>query len=375
MSCNCYTPCEPSCPSYLGTTTTSSTTTTTTCKDANVCTDLTKDICVTHPGDVCAGIPKGQNLQDILLHFISMLPVPYNCTTTTTTTKAPVIITTTVIPTTTTTTCNCPSTTTTTSTSTTTTTTLAPCDCETYSLKNVSNVTQTYSYTNCSRVRFNNVSLAAGATILICVCDEDLTYNNNFILALGLGSGCNTSTTTSTSTTSTTSTSSTTTTTTAAPVCRQYRVQATIAGATWAAQTCYNVPVGGTISTSGASIYTGCIWSNTLVLTNATVKEIFPCPPPTTTSTSTTSTTSTTTLAPTTTTTTQACAQYAITSITGGFAKATLCGSGLESITGVGPGETILTPCVIVGSVVLNEATILYQIPCGFTTTTTTLGG
>lgn len=328
MSCNCYTPCDPPCPICSGTTTTSSTTTTTTCEDANVCTELTKDICVVHPGDTCYAIPEGANLQDILLHFISMLPVPRNCTTTSTTTKAPVTTTTTIIPTTTTTTCNCPSTTTTSTTSTTTTTTLAPCDCETYSLKNVSNVTQTYSYTNCSHVRFNNVSLAAEATVLICVCDEDLTYNNNFILAFALGGGCNTSTTTSTSTTSTTSTSSTTTTTTAAPVCQQYRIQSTALPASWSAQTCYGVPVGGSFTTVGQSIYTGCIWSNTLVLTNASIKEIFPCPSPTstttsstststsTTSTSTTSTTSstttTTTIIPTTTTTTLNCECYTL---------------------------------------------------------------
>lgn len=373
MSCNCYTPCDPPCPICSGTTTTSSTTTTTTCKDANVCTDLTKDICVVHPGDTCYAIPKGQNLQDILLHFISMLPVPYNCTTTSTTTKAPITTTTTVVPTTTTTTCNCPSTTTTTSTSTTTTTTLAPCDCETYSLKNITNVIQTYSYTNCSHVVFNNISLAPGATALICVCDENLTYNNNFILAIALGSGCNTSTTTSTSTTSTTSTSSTTTTTTAAPICEQYRVQATAIPASWSAQTCYGVNVSGTFTTVGQSIYTGCIWSNTLVLTNASIKEIFPCPSPTSTTTSTTSTTTTTTSAPTTTTTTQACAQYVVTSVTGGFVKASLCGSGLESITGIGPGETVLTPCVIVGSIILNEATLVSEIDCGATTTTTTV--
>lgn len=326
MSCNCYTPCDPPCPICSGTTTTSSTTTTTTCKDATVCTDITKDICVTHPGDVCAGIPKGQNLQDILLHFINMLPVPYNCTTTTTTTKAPVTTTTTIIPTTTTTTCLCPSTTTTTSTSTTTTTTFIPCECYTFSLKNVSNVTQTYSYTNCSRVRFNNVSLAAGATVLICVCDENLTYNPSVILALTVSDGCNTSTTTSTSTTSTTSTSSTTTTTTAAPKCEQYRVQSTALPASWSAQTCYGVSVSGSFSTFGQSLYTGCIWSNTLVLNNASIKEIFPCPPPTSTTTSSTSTstsststtsttsstTTTTTIIPTTTTTTLNCECYTL---------------------------------------------------------------
>lgn len=369
MSYNSYTPCDPPCPSSSGTTTTSSTTTTTTCKDATACVELIKDICVTHPGDTCYAIPKKHNLQDILLHFISMLPVPYNCTTTTTTTKAPITTTTTIIPTTTTTTCICPSTTTSTSTSTTTTTTFRPCDCKTYRLKNVTNVTKTYSYTNCSRIRFNNVSLAAGATVLICVCDEDLTYNNNFILAYSLGSGCNTSTTTSTSSTSTTSTSSTTTTTTAAPICQQYHIQSTALPASWSAQTCYGVSVGDTFTTIGQSLYTGCILSNTLVLTNAFIKEIFPCPPTTTTTTSgstttsstststtsttsSTSTTTTTTVVPTTTTTTLNCECYTLYNSSTTFTASITyvqCGGAVQSST-IAPLQT-LNLCVQYGSI------------------------
>ncbi len=374
MSCNChnYTPCDPVCPQCSGTTTSSTTTTTTTCSSDIVCTDYWKDICVEHSGDSCYQIPAGTNLNSILMHLLSFVPPTPGCTTTSTTTIAPTTTTTTLVPTTTTTTCICPTTTTTTQLVTTTTTTLAPCDCETYSLKNVSNVTQTYSYTNCSRARFIDIPLAAGATVLICVCDEDLTYNNNFILALGIGAGCNTSTTTSTSTTSTTSTSSTTTTTTAAPVCNEYRVQSNALPASWSAQTCYGVPVGGSFSAIGQSIYTGCILSTTLVINNASIKEVFPCPPTTTTSTSTTSTTSTTTAAPTTTTTTKACLQYAIYSETGGYATAKLCDTGLTTYIGVGPGQTVLTPCVLVGSVITNEASIIYSVPCGSTTTSTT---
>ena len=327
MSCNCYNqyaPCDPQCPNCGRTTTSSTTTTTTLCPDALKCEENKKDICVVHPGDVCYSIPKGKDLQQILYDLLSKF-IP-NCTTTTTTVRP--TTTTTLPPTTTTTTCVCPSTTTSTSTSTTSTTTLPPCSCMTYSLKNITSTTQTYSYTNCSNVRFNNVNLAAGTTVLICVCSENLQYDKTKIIALAVGTGCNTSTTTSTSSTSTTSTSSSTTTTTAAPKCQQYRVQSTALPASWSAKTCYNVTVGGSFTTLGQSLYTGCIWSNTLVLTNASVKEIFPCPSPTstttsststTTSTSTTSTTSTTsstttttTIPPTTTTTTLNCECYTI---------------------------------------------------------------
>lgn len=398
MSCNCqntYRPCDCNCCNPCTTTTQSPicnfclgyhptnaalacadaslpcTTTTTTCKTA--CVEYKKDICVVHPGDPCYRIKEGDTLQALIFRLLSLLPTPAGCTTTTIRPTTSTTTTTTIIPTTTTTTCICPSTTTTTRATTTTTTTFKPCDCETYSLKNVSNVTQTYSYTNCSRVRFNNISLAAGATVLICVCDEDLTYNNNFVLALALGTGCNTSTTTSTTRPTTTTTLPPTTTTTTRRFCLQYRIQSTGLPASWSAQTCYGVPVGGSFTTPGQSIYTGCIWSDTLVLNNASIKELLSCPPPTSTTTSSTSTTSTTTAAPTTTTTTQACAQYAVYSETGGIARGILCSNGTQTITNIAPGQTVLTPCIVVGSIILNEASVVYQIPCGATTTTTTV--
>jgi len=323
MSCNChnYTPCDTPCPQCSGTTTTSSTTTTTTCSSDIVCVDYWKDKCVEHPGDSCYQIPVGTNLNSILMHLLSFVPPTPGCTTTTTTTIAPTTTTTTLTPTTTTTTCICPPTTTTTSTSTTTTTTLAPCECITFRLENITEASQTYSYENCSHVQFNDQVLGPSESTLICVCDENLIVNPATILVFAIGDGCNTSTTTSTSTTSTTSTSTTTTTTTAEPVCQQYRVQSIALPASWSADSCYDAPVGGSFTTLGESIYTGCIWSNTLVLNNASIKEIFPCPSPTSTTTSTTSTsttttssttTTTTTIAPTTTTTTVNCECYTL---------------------------------------------------------------
>ena len=376
MSCNCnnqYVLCDPPCPYCSGTTTSSTTTTTTACPDALHCDEYVKDICVVHPGDSCYNIPKGTDLQEIILHFISMLPVSPNCTTTSTTTIAPTTTSTTLVPTTTTTTCICPTTTTSTSTSTTTTTTLAPCGCLTFSIKNITTSTQKYSYENCSHVQINNVSIAAGITQIICVCNENLVYDRTKFIVIATGQGCNTSTTTSTSTstTSTTSTSTTTTTTNPCPACNTYKIQSTSLPASWIGKRCDDgVVVSYNFTSVGQTITTPCICSTSLVVSNASVKETTNCIGTTTTSTS-TSTTSTTTAAPTTTTTTIACLQYILSSPTGGYATATSC-TGEEVIISVPVVTPVVTPCVQVGSLVLHEAVIDYSIPCGGTTSTTT---
>lgn len=394
MSCNCYNqyvPCDPQCPNCGGMTTSSTTTTTTLCPDALKCEEFKKDICVIHPGDKCYNIPENKDLQQILYDLLSKF-IP-DCTTTTTTSTT---TTTTIPPTTTTTTCICPPSTTTTSTSTTTTTTLAPCNCQTFSIKNITASTQTYSYENCFHVQNNNVSIAAGATHLICVCDQNFAYDKLKFLVFDLGTGCNTSTTTSTSSTSTTSTSSTTTTTTAAPSCINYAIQALVAGATWSGIDCYGNSIGGSIPISGATIYTGCMWSSSLVYTNAHIKSLVPCPPPTSTTTSTTSTstTTTTTAAPTTTTSTSTtststtttttlnCECYTIYNSSSTFTAPIAyvsCQSGPVS-TLLGPLET-LNVCVQYGSVpsvplgmslTRCNTSCIADVGCGVCTTTST---
>ena len=376
MSCNChqYPPCDPQCPSCNGTTTTSTTTTTTLCPSSIKCVEYKKDICVIHPGDPCYNIKSGANLNTLIVSILRMLPNPPGCSTTTTTRRPTTTTTsTTRIPTTTTTTCICASTTTSTSTSTTTTTTLAPCDCLTFTIKNITASTQTYSYTNCSHVRFSNVSIAAGVTHTICVCNEDLVYDRAKFIVIAGQRGCNLSTTTtsSTSTTSTTSSSTTTTTTNPCPACNTYKIQSTSLPASWIGKRCDDgVVVSYNFTSVGQIITTPCICSTSLVVSNASVKETTNCIGTTTTSTS-TSTTSTTTAAPITTTTTIACLQYILSSPTGGYAVGTSC-TGEEVIISVPIVTPVVTPCVQVGSLVLNEAVIDYTIPCGGTTSTTT---
>lgn len=392
MSCTCYQypPCDQPCPSCHSTTTTSTTTTTTVCPDAEPCVEVKKDICVEYPGDNCSEIPAGTNLQQTLFYILQQI-FP-ECTTTSTTSTTS---TTTIPPTTTTTTCICPSTTTTTSTSTTTTTTLPPCECLTFSIRNITTSTQTYSYTDCSRVQFNNVSIAAGQTQLICVCDEDIEYDRTKFILLSVADGCNTSTTTSTSTstTSTTSTSTTTTTTNPCPECISYSVQALSLPASWTGKACPDgrIVAGGFI-TVGETITTPCICQGSLVLVGAYTKEEVNCASTTTTSTSTTTTTTTiapsttttsTTIAPTTTTTTVSCECYTLSNSGSALAYVEIVDCVHGSVILPIDGLSTTTVCVVTGSTITADDTIIVtacgtsctsNINCFECTTTTTTG-
>ena len=70
----------------------------------------------------------------------------------------------------------------------------------------------------------------------------------------------------------------TTTTTTRKPlICLEYQLQANIEGGSWSALDCLGEPVEGIIPGEGATISTGCIDSDTLVIVNGFIKEEINC--------------------------------------------------------------------------------------------------
>ena len=93
------------------------------------------------------------------------------------------------------------------------------------------------------------------------------------------------STSTSTSTTTSTSSSTTTTTTTIALACVNYTIESILNDASWTALSCEGVPVGGIITTSGTTEYTGCVLNTSITLVNAIITDQAACVTTTTTTT------------------------------------------------------------------------------------------
>lgn len=159
------------------------------------------------------------------------------------------------------------------------------------------------------------------------------------------------STSTSTSTTTSTSSSTTTTTTTIALACVNYTIESILNDASWTALNCEGVPVGGIITTSGTSEYTGCVLNTSITLVNAIITDQAACATTTTTTTvldcsftgdadEVTTTTTTTTAAP------EGCLEYIINPVVGATHTVQYieCGGSLivdAVIPPEGPGEVI----------------------------------
>jgi hypothetical protein len=142
--------------------------------------------------------------------------------------------------------------------STTTTTTLCPCTNFEFSLPapDPEGNPSGFIFVECGALEVTNLVVKDPTPVIYCV---DKTYQ-----IISYGSGLAVDTFQCCSPTPTT----TTTTTTEAPICVSYGLTPDGFPSSWQATSCDGNPVGGVIL---GGVDTGCIWSNTLVLNNATI--------------------------------------------------------------------------------------------------------